>query len=36
MDLADMNREGRDLKWVPPRRPQVDGLVVARVEATQR
>jgi integrase/recombinase XerD len=33
MDLVDLNSQGRNLKWVPPRQLRVDGLVVTDVEA---
>jgi integrase/recombinase XerD len=35
MDLADLNREGRNLKWVPPRQLRVDGLVVTDIDNAQ-
>jgi hypothetical protein len=35
MDVIDLNSQGRNLKWIPPRQLRVDGLVVTDVEAAR-
>jgi ribosomal protein L40E len=32
MDIADLNREGRNLKWVPQTQPRLEGLPLMHVE----
>ena len=34
MDMADLNRQGRNLKWSPPRPLHVDGLDIGHAEST--
>jgi integrase/ribosomal protein L37E len=34
MDIADLNRQGRNLKWSPPRPLHVDGLDIGHAEST--
>jgi integrase len=36
MDLIELNSQGRNLKWIPPTEPRVDGLLATHVKAEPR
>jgi integrase len=36
MDLIELNSQGRNLKWIPPPEPRVDGLLATHVKAEPR